>query len=186
MHKILIFGRESCEFTKKAIDSIKNNCIFIPTGENYDHIDEPFRSIIKKKRHVTSPCIFRIKYLGGNKDLIELHNRRGQKQLSQNDYVIFGRDSCPYTIDSLDKMDKWGLYYQYVQVNSIPNQKMAEYYFEIAISLRHKTAPCIFTIQFIGTCSNLIKLNEKMRQKEMTNARKHQKAVEYVEELNSE
>jgi glutaredoxin len=185
MHKILIFGKEDCQFTKKAIDSIRNNCIFIPTGIDYEVIDEPFRSIIKERRHVTSPCIFRIKYLGGNKDLIEFHNRKGEKGMTENDYVIFGRDTCPYTVDSIQKIIQWRLNYTYIRVPSIPNNLMANYYFDMATSLHHRTAPCIFIVQYIGKCSDLIRLNERLAQKALRDNSKHAKAVEYVEKINS-
>lgn len=185
MHKFIIFGRENCQFTKKAInEEIKDNCIFIST-DDYDILDEPFRSIIKSVNHVTSPCIFKVEYLGGNRELIGLHNQKGEVKMRKHDYVIYGRDSCPYTVDSLDKLDKWELYYQYIQVSSIPNEKMTYYYYEIAKKLKHKTAPCIFIVKYIGTCSQLIKLNEKWVMKDREDKEKHAKAVEYVERMNS-
>lgn len=186
MHKIVIFGKQNCQFTHRAIDEIQNNCVYIETDTDYENIDEPFKSIISEKMHVTSPCIFLVKYLGGNKDLDEYSRRKPKKsEMQKNDYMIFGRDSCPYTVNSLKNLKAWNLNHTYIRVNSVPNEKMASYYFEMAQKLKHRTAPCIFVIKYIGTCSNLIHLNEKMKEKQQKKSQEQQQAIEYVEQMNT-
>lgn len=184
MHKFILFGKGDCEFVRKA-EEIVEDFIFVETKKDFSEIEEPYRRIVRKKKHVTSPCIFRVKYLGGNKDLIELSQRKNQYELQKESYVIFGRDSCPYTVNSLEILERKNLDFEYFRVGSIPNEKMGPYYYEIAKRLKHNTAPCIFRIDYIGKCSDIIRYQEEAERKKEFEYEREREASLYVDSMNS-
>lgn len=72
MSEILIFGRKGCPHTEAAIKKAEEDNIMYSFAEipkcPHSEMGYLFELIAKEKLHNTVPCIFEIKYIGGNSE----------------------------------------------------------------------------------------------------------------------
>ena len=66
------------------------------------------------------------------------------------EYIIFGRESCPWTQKAIELAEKSKYAYTYVEVPSVPGEAMGIPFKDISIDMNRTTVPCIFEVSCIG------------------------------------